>query len=212
MQSIRVVDRRAEPAPEAGVEGSTWRAVRTIREVAAMTDVGRARVVALEQSALRKLRELFQELGVDCLADFTEVSGTRFAAAASSLDEEPPVRFPAARGWHAVQQIVSLNGGSTFAEDIASAFAFLKARNEVAFRPKLLVSEPQGLEEVGTIETVVPTRHGLRVRRTLKRTGKRLPPSTVTLLVESELGQDSMGPFEVPIVVAAIVAGRAPTA
>ncbi len=170
---------------------------RPIREVAAILGVGRSRIFNLEHGSLMKIRTACLREGIVNAEDFQSASPQH--------------------GWLTVSCVLSLNGGSVSVEDIVRAFQLLKQSHSKIVRPPVLISDSKGTRISYRIETVANFEGAMRIRcwpvrkKTARRSVAKFFGVRCTAIVDSVFDSDREGPFNVPILVAAIVsASRTP--
>lgn len=186
----------------------------THREIADVLGIGRARVFYHEQCALEKMRNLLVANGIrsSWQLEETPALGIRHNSHVKTIEEKTRV-FSPLHGWLEVNQVMSLNNGSTSPEDVARAYRFLKESHEKLVRPPVLVCGAYGARTEYFVQAADLGKGSLRLRcwpvAGAPRTVAGLLDRSCTAIVESEFDEDENGPFDVPILLCVLVSGRA---
>ena len=187
-----------------------------IRDVAAKLGIGRTRVVQLEKSAVRKLRGVFQRLGVqsieglECVSDKhidNVIAGIMAGSQSKALE---PYRLTS--GWLTAGSIRSMNGGSEDPQDIAQAFQYFKKNHESIVHPPVLISADAGVCSPFHVGAAAFYEESLRLRLWPLTSGRfsvaAIQAMHLTVIVDSVFASDSDGVFDVPILMCAIISTR----
>jgi hypothetical protein len=178
---------------------------RSVYDVALLLGIAPMTVCQDERTALRKLRMVFDCLRVTRVGELAEVAPKVLHDTLMTFASGNEQRYPMSRPWHPVARIVSINGGCDTIREVVLTHQFLIERHPDAFAPPVLGRVGNVTKNVGTLGRALEYDGAMRVQVQSKSKDQIDPQSEITVLVESELGRDAAGRFEVPIVVAAFV-------
>ncbi len=204
--------REVRKAVQSAALGEVWNVPPSpelsVYEVGLLLGIGATTVCQDEESGLRKLRQILGRFGVSKVGELQYVHPAVFKAVieaelhSKGANEEHPY---VGRGWLPVERVISLSGSQVSVRDVVLAHQFLKQRNWSAFCPPVLRRGSRGLVEFGTVGRVVEYRGKMLVNCLSIGANGTMKDSSIVVLVESESGSDDMGPFEIPVIVAAFV-------
>lgn len=184
----------------------------TLKEAGALLGVSDHTAMLAEKSATRKLRSIFEAMGTSSLRDFISMTDEEIDHTLATFAAED-CQYSERYGWYELSSATSLNGGIESLKDIAVAYALLRVQQANRFRVPLLYRPTRDFpySAIGSVEAV--SRFGERtlfrstaLRKKLKADRQRRVGSIA--VVESEIGEDRYGAFEIPIILAVLGTGQ----
>jgi hypothetical protein len=181
----------------------------TLEEVGILLGISDHTAMLAEKSATKKLRRIFEGLGVASIRGFLSTDDDRLnSTLLGFVENDRP--YAEEGGWYRFTSTTSINGGSHQMKDVVIAYALLRLRQGKGLQVPLLYCSPRCTSptQLGQVEAIAmfgeqAVFRSCRLRKVLKDTKKRA--ITAVAVVDSVFGTDRQGDFELPIIVAVLV-------
>jgi hypothetical protein len=184
----------------------------TLEEVGALLGVSDHTAMIAEKSASEKLRKVFLELGATSMRSFISLDDEYIAKVIQGYQIQER-HYSEELGWYAFTRARSINDGTESLKSVASTYAALRVQSANRFKVPLLyrTCRKSAFCNIGSIEAIAMFGSDCLFRSMeLKKVlcASQICKLNSIAIVESETGQDQMGLFDIPIILAVLVTAK----